>query len=268
MRNYSIKEVREYWDSMINNTQALQAAIGGELDIELIGIEDFNKMRDWRYALVGYIISILDNEIENLKGKSVLEIGCSIGIDALEIAKRGGQVTGIDLSLKSIKLARKYFTLNNYKGDFKVGNAEKLEFDDETFDTIWTVGVIHHTPNIENAIEEILRVLRPGGVAYIFLYYKYGYLMFFNKILRQNLEFQNEDAPIINCYSYKDIINLVKKHEFFIEEMKIVGKPTFTIRKGLKSWFYNNLFVRSWNIFPFLSKLFGGGIYVKIKKKV
>lgn len=91
--------------------------------------------------------------------------------------------------------------------------------------------------------------------------------MFFNKILRQNLEFQIDDALIINCYSFKDIINLVKKHEFFIEKMKIVGKPTFTIRKGLKSWFYNNLFVRSWNIFPFLSKLFGGCIYVKIKKK-
>lgn len=142
MRSYSVREVREYWDSMINNTQALQTAIGGELDIELIGLEDFNKMRNWRYALMYYIISTLDNEIENLKGKSVLEIGCSIGMSALEITKRGGQVTGIDLSPKSIKLARKYFTLNNYKEDFKVGNAEKLEFDDETFDTIWTLRVI------------------------------------------------------------------------------------------------------------------------------
>jgi ubiquinone/menaquinone biosynthesis C-methylase UbiE len=95
-----------------------------------------------------------------------------MGIDLVELAKRGIEVIGIDLTEKAIDLACKHFKEKKLQAKFKVANAESLPFKNEEFDLVYSFGVLHHTPNTQKAIDEIFRVLKPGGGAYIMLYHK------------------------------------------------------------------------------------------------
>lgn len=101
-----------------------------------------------------------------------LEIGCGMGTDALQIAKKGIEVTAIDLTDEGIRLAKDRFSLNNYSADLRIADAENLPFEDTYFDIVYSFGVLHHIPDTQKAINEIYRVLKPGGEAYIMLYNK------------------------------------------------------------------------------------------------
>ena len=91
------------------------------------------------------------------------------------VAKAGADYTGIDLTEAAIELARKRFALSQLNGEFRVSDAENLDFDDASFDLVYSHGVLHHTPDIEAAVREIYRVLKPGGRAIVMLYHRGSY---------------------------------------------------------------------------------------------
>jgi ubiquinone/menaquinone biosynthesis C-methylase UbiE len=93
-----------------------------------------------------------------------------MGNDTIQFARRGMQVSGVDLTDAAIELIQKRFALYGLSGDFRVADAEKLPFADATFDAVYSFGVLHHTPDTAGSIEEVRRVLKPGGKAYIMLY--------------------------------------------------------------------------------------------------
>lgn len=105
-------------------------------------------------------------------GKRVLEVGCGMGTDLLEFAKGNANVIGIDLTPRHLKLSRKRFELNGFKGNFVVADAESLPFQDASFDHVYSIGVLHHIPHPRLAAAEIHRVLKPGGEALVILYHK------------------------------------------------------------------------------------------------
>ena len=105
----------------------------------------------------------------------VLEIGCGIGTDGAQFARAGADYTGIDLTQAAIDLARERFASSGLPGDFRVSDAENLDFPDDSFDLVYSHGVLHHTPDIEAAVREIHRVLKPGGRAMVMLYHRGSY---------------------------------------------------------------------------------------------
>jgi SAM-dependent methyltransferase len=105
----------------------------------------------------------------------VLEIGCGLGTDGAQFAKAGADYTGIDLTKASIALAKKRFELAGLKGEFRVSDAENLDFADVTFDVVYSHGVLHHTPDTAKAVREIHRILKPGGRAMVMLYHRGSY---------------------------------------------------------------------------------------------
>ena len=109
---------------------------------------------------------------QELAGKRVLEIGCGLGAHAAEMARSGACVTAVDLTEKSVLITKERFKIYGLKGDIRVADAESLPFEDESFDFVWSWGVLHHTPNTGLAIREIYRVLRMGGEARIMIYHK------------------------------------------------------------------------------------------------
>src|SRR5438552_10038 len=109
------------------------------------------------------------------RGLKVLEIGCGMGTDGAQFAKAGADYTGVDLTEAAIELARKRFALSHLNGEFRVSDAENLDFDDESFDLVYSHGVLHHTPNIAAAVSEIHRVLKPRGQAIVMLYHRDSY---------------------------------------------------------------------------------------------
>jgi len=86
-----------------------------------------------------------------------------MGTDLAQFAIHGARVTDVDLSSGHLKLARQNFAARGLSGEFVHQDAESLEFDDNTFDIVYSNGVLHHTPNTGHVVQEILRVLKPGG---------------------------------------------------------------------------------------------------------
>jgi len=103
-------------------------------------------------------------------GEKVLEIGGGMGTDLAQFALNGAKVTDVDLSSGHLKLAKENFAVRGLDGEFVQQDAESLVFDDNTFDVVYSNGVLHHTPNTRRVVNEIFRVLKPGGRAIVMVY--------------------------------------------------------------------------------------------------
>lgn len=103
-------------------------------------------------------------------GKDVLEIGGGMGTDLAQFAQHGARVTDYDLSAGHLALAKENFALRGLKGQFHHGDGEALPFPNNSFDLVYSNGVIHHTPFTQRVVNEMLRVLRPGGKAIVMVY--------------------------------------------------------------------------------------------------
>ena len=122
---------------------------------------------------VGRIYAITRNRLQSYErliygdvtGKRVLEYGCGTGSHSLAIARRGGRVTGIDISEVGISKARERAAAEGVSGaEYLVMDAEQMTFPDDTFDLVIGEGILHHL-NLEASYAEIARVLKPTGQA-------------------------------------------------------------------------------------------------------
>lgn len=156
--------VRSYWDQQPCGTQ-FTALPWGTADF-------FAEVERFRYSVQPFMHRLIG--FERYAGKRVLEIGCGLGTDLLQFARHGAQVTGIDLSPKSVSLTQQRFALEGRSGTFLVADAEALPFPEASFDVVYSFGVLHHTPDIEKAIAEIFRVLAPGGELILMLYHRHS----------------------------------------------------------------------------------------------
>jgi glycosyltransferase involved in cell wall biosynthesis/ubiquinone/menaquinone biosynthesis C-methylase UbiE len=109
-------------------------------------------------------------EFAGHKGAHVLEVGGGMGTDLAQFAKHGAIVTDVDLSEGHLQLAQENFRLRGLTGTFVHHDAESLPFEADTFDLVYSNGVIHHTPNTSRAVSEILRVVKPGGRVIVMVY--------------------------------------------------------------------------------------------------
>ena len=109
-----------------------------------------------------------------LNNKSVLEIGVGVGSTAALIAPYAKSYTGIDLTEYAFKMTSKRMKLSQNRSNYNIiqMNAEELDFPDNSFDLVWSWGVIHHSANTKKILNEIYRVLKPGGSAKIMVYYR------------------------------------------------------------------------------------------------
>lgn len=183
MLHSDITEVKQFWNS--NPCQSdLSTAYDRRAYFEEISRNRFGK-REWHVPVVA--------GFQNYRGKAILEVGCSIATDGLEFARNGAVYTGIDLTPNAIELARERFRLFGVQGTFEVANAEeRIPFEDESFDHVYSFGVIHHSPVPTKIVSEIHRVLRHGGTCTVMLYNRnsinyYLEIMFLRKIFRHLL---------------------------------------------------------------------------------
>jgi SAM-dependent methyltransferase len=100
----------------------------------------------------------------DLRGKTILDLGCGTGDLTVILAKRGGWVTGVDVSLASIEIATRRARINRVSDEMTatVMSAYSLAFADGTFDVVAGKAVLHHLDLVRSR-DEILRVLKPGG---------------------------------------------------------------------------------------------------------
>src|SRR6201993_2129599 len=108
---------------------------------------------------------------EDLAGKLVLDVGCGMGRFAEVATRWGAHVVGIDLSLASEVAAK---NLADRSASIFQADVFKLPFAPESFDYIYSIGVLHHTPDCEQAFKALPKLLKPGGRIAIWLYSSYN----------------------------------------------------------------------------------------------
>lgn len=162
----NLKErVRDFWQEHPCGTKFSDAKEGSRLFYERVEAHRYEK--EWHIpAAAGFAAS---------RGLRVLEIGCGLGTDGAGFARAGAFYTGVDLTKAAVGLARRRFELEKLPGEFRVADAEALDFADASFDLVYSHGVLHHTPNTAAAVREVHRVLRPGGRAVVMLYHRDSY---------------------------------------------------------------------------------------------
>lgn len=155
---------------------------------------------------IKFISSVLD-----YKNKTVLDLGCATGICTFDIGKNSKKTIGMDISFWAIKKARYKNKKQGKNIKFLTGDAEKLPFKDNTFDIIVNTALLQYFRNPKKIIDEMERVLKPGGYTLIEVPHKFGIynLKSLIKLITSKKDFSHE--PINRCYSKKEFKNIFSK---------------------------------------------------------
>jgi ubiquinone/menaquinone biosynthesis C-methylase UbiE len=142
---------KKYWDQAAMNLKPRRLE-------DHRTVAAYSRTRPW--------LRYLFDRFGDLQGKEVLEAGCGTGDFAIFLARSGAHVTAIDVSPKSIELARERARRNGLHRsiDAQVVPIEQLTFEDERFDLVFGASMIHHV-DISRASQEVYRVLKPNGYA-------------------------------------------------------------------------------------------------------
>lgn len=171
--------VHDFWN---------HASCGEELYLSEADKSGYTAQAQFRYALEPEILGFAD--FKGSQGLRVLEIGVGLGADHQQFAEAGADLYGIDLTERAIAHTRNRLLAFGLYSNLSVGDAENLAFPDESFDIVYSWGVLHHSPDTKKAIGEVWRVLKPGGVACIMIYHKWSMVGFMLWIRYALLSFQ------------------------------------------------------------------------------
>jgi SAM-dependent methyltransferase len=135
------------------------------------------RFDDWYFAFYPYLFVHIP--FEAMKDKDVLEIGLGYGSVSQRIAEVGARYRGLDIAPGPIWMANRRLQQAGLSGHAGQGSILEPDFADESFDIIVAIGCLHHTGDLQRAIHECHRILRPGGKLVFMVYYAYSYRRFY-----------------------------------------------------------------------------------------
>lgn len=243
MKSSTKSDIQAFWKSLYDS---LYEDVDQRLTRDALfkAIDDLEDMFRLRRHL-----AVVEMPLSELNGKRVLEIGPGAGGHSALFARHGAVMTSVDLTAARARATEAKFRLMGERAEgcrALQGDAEKLPFADDTFDIVYSNGVLHHTLDTEKAMAEVHRVLKPGGQAVILLYCKSSWHYWINMVLPvgllQGKLFRNRDwlgeatewggknkqsvaNPITRCYTRAGIDRLFTAFE------------DVTARKGEFYWY-------------------------------
>ena len=222
-----IDSVRDYWNRRPCNIRHSPRPVGTR--------EYFDDVEERKYLVEPHIPTFAD--FGRWRGKRVLEIGCGIGTDTINFARAGAQVTAVDLSDESIRVARQraeVFGLAD-RIEFVQSDAEALAgvVDEPVYDLVYSFGVIHHTPHPGKVLEAARRRLAPGGVVKVMVYYRnswkvagivigYGKGRFWqlDRLVADHSEAQT-GCPVTFSYTKSSVTDLFESAGLHVEQLEV-----------------------------------------------
>jgi ubiquinone/menaquinone biosynthesis C-methylase UbiE len=212
----------------------------------------FAHIRPWMNPYkFPWIMDRIEREAVILQGKHLLEVGCGMGYDSLELLKRGVRVTATDLTPNAVALTRRHFQIEGVQAeDVRTANALDLPFSEDTFDAVWANGVLHATGDTARAVREAYRVLKPGGRAIICHFYrKPSWMYLLHRLGREKIEHPDEDPPVNEFLTEGQILSMFD--EFVVVEAVQDHYRALPIsRTGLKAELYTYVFKPVYNLLP------------------
>lgn len=197
----------------------------------------FEEITRTRYELEPVIMGFAD--FPQAKGKTVLEIGVGAGSDFENWVQYAEHATGVDLTEAAIKLTDERLQLKGVPKDrytLKQSDAENLPFEDDSFDIVYSFGVLHHTPNPDAAFKEACRVLKPGGrfismvyqvpsISGFLLYVRYGLMKGRFRTSQREVIFKFLESPGTHAYTKKEGAELLARAGFSDGEVSTALNP-------------------------------------------
>ena len=247
-----IDKVRTYWDSRPCNIRHSPKQIGTR--------EYFDEVEARKYFVEPHIPGFA--EFERWRGKRVLEIGCGIGTDTINFARHGAEVTAVDLSEASLRIARQraevYGLTENVK--FCMGDAERLStiLPPQRYDLVYSFGVIHHTPHPERALEQLRQFVYSGSTLKIMVYHRCSWKVFaivlrhghgkfwrLEELVARHSEAQT-GCPITYAYTPSDARQLLKSCGFHVKHMLVdhifpYSIPAYVRYRYQKEWYFEHM---------------------------
>jgi SAM-dependent methyltransferase len=200
----TIEEVKKFWNNRPCNIRHSSKEVGTK--------EYFLEVERKKFKAEPHILEF--TEFTKWDGKKVLEIGCGLATAGINFALSGSDYTGVELSEESLSLAKKRFEVFGQTGTFYSGNAEQLSsfVPVETYDLIYSFGVIHHSPHPEKIISEIKKYMNENSVLKIMLYAKNSWK---NYMIDAGLDQPEAQygCPIANTYTKEDVVELLDGYE-------------------------------------------------------
>ena len=244
-----IDQVRDYWNRRPCNIRHSTRPPGSR--------EYFDEVEQRKYFVEPHIPRFA--EFARWRDKRVLEIGCGIGTDTMNFARNAASVTAVDLSERSLEMARKRAEVYGLTSRIRFfhGSAEQLDqiMPPETFDLIYSFGVIHHTPHPDRVLEQIRKYVRPGSTAKIMVYHRHSWKVFWilmtygkgrfwrlPEIVARHSEAET-GCPVTYTYTKRELRKLLERHRFKVKQMQVEHIFPYRIRdyveyRYVKEWYF------------------------------
>ena len=180
-----------YWyiSTIDKNAQVIFMNYGYSKSGEKLELKEEDEKNRYSVQLYNHTVSGSD-----IKGKDVLEVGCGRG-GGLSFVNRyflPNKVTGVDLNKKAIQFCQKHYKENN--NTFAQADAQKLPFENEAFDIALNIESSHRYPQVDVFLEEVYRVLKPGGhLLFVDFRQKEGLEQLDNQINKSRFEFVKKE---------------------------------------------------------------------------
>lgn len=244
-----IEQVEDFWNRRPCNIRHSPKPVGSR--------EYFDEVDARRYFVEPHILRFAD--FERWRGKRVLEIGCGIGTDTARFARAGAQVTAVDLSERSLEIARQRMKVYGVadRVRFVVHSAEDLSqvVLIEPYDLIYSFGVIHHTPHPERVLDQLRQYTGPETTVKIMVYHRRSWKVFWivatygrarfwrlKELVARHSEAQT-GCPVTFAYTRREASEMLKQHGFRATEMWVdhifpYRIPDYTQYRYVRNWYF------------------------------
>ena len=233
-------QVRDYWNRQACGTEFSRG--------EKYSRRYFDRIEQHRYAVVPEIFSFA--QFTRAHDKKVLEVGVGAGTDFLQWVRAGARATGVDLTTEAIAHVERRLELYGLQAEeVRVADCEKLPFEDGRFDLVYSCGVIHHTPDTRRALDEIVRVCRPGGQVKVMVYHRHSMVSYVLWIKQALLKlrpwkslswclYHHMESEGTKAYTAGEIAAWLEDHE--VDDVKIYPYLTYYDLLGASRSFFRS----------------------------
>ncbi len=212
----------DFWDELC-----------GHVSANLLGITDDSPQSitifdDWFFDQYQWLFKYIP--FKSMEGKKVLEVGLGYGSVAQKIMESGAQFSALDISRGPVEMAKHRSDHVGVNIDARQGSILQAPWETNSFDYIVSIGCLHHTGNLSQAIDEVHRCLKPGGSAVLMVYNALSYRQWASDFGKAWRRFKN---PTLNWTNHDEVSRSQYDHN---AEGEVAPETTFVAKNELRQY--------------------------------